>query len=183
MRNIHLVTLICSVFITVSVIFNYISNVKPSWDALIKQQKTINSESKRYGEKLRSLEQTVMSEWESAYQSVGNSDRVSLSKQLNIHNTALKPFHDVPSITANESIVNTIGGMQVNLGLRKVCFGQGVSGYVATGQSINSVVSAMRTLEKNTGTDFDQFTITSSKNGLKVNFYDLCVYLKDGVNS
>ena len=179
MLNLKLVSVIGALLVTSSIAINYIQTVKPVWESAIKQQTVINSESKRFGEKLRSLEDTVMKEWDTAYGIVGDSDRVSLSKKLNIRGTALIPTQDVPGITANESIVNNIGGIQVSLGLRKVCFGQGNSGYEAQGQSINSVVLAMRQLEQRAGTDFDQFTITSTKAGLNVNFYDLCVYLKE----
>lgn len=183
MLNLKLVSVIGAVLVSSSIAVNYFQAVKPVWEHAIKQQTVINSESKRYGEKLRSLENTVMKQWELAYSDVGDSDRVSLSKKLNIRGTELTPSQDVPGITANESIVNNIGGIQVSLGLRKVCFGQGNSGYEAQGKSINSVVSAMRQLEKRAGTDFDQFTITSTKSGLNVNFYDLCVYLKEDVKS
>lgn len=181
MLNINLISVIGAIAVTSSVIMNYFNNAKPVWENIIKQQEIVNSESKRYGEKLRSLEETVMKQWEYAFESVGNSDRVSLAKRLNIQGTSLIPRYDVPGITANESIVSSIGGNQVSLGLRKVCFGQGKAGYQADGRSINSVLAAMRELESKPGIDFDQFTISSSNSGLNVNFYDLCVYLKDEV--
>lgn len=183
MVNIRVLIIVSGLLVSVSMVSNYINNIKPQWESLIKQQAAINSESKRYSDKLRSLEKTVMAQWESAYESVGDSDRFSLSKQLNIKGTSLIPSKDVPNIKKNESIVSEIGGVQVPLGLRKVCFGQGYAGYEAKGQSIGSVVSAMREIEQRAGTDFDQYTVTSIDNGLKVNFYDLCVYLKEGRKS
>ena len=183
MVNIRLLVILAGLVLSTSMMVNYINNIKPVWEGLIKQQAAINSESKRYSDKLRSLEQTVMAQWESAYENVGDSDRVSLSKQLNVKGTSLIPTRDVPNITKNESIVSTIGGAQVPLGLRKVCFGQGYAGYEARGHSIGSVVSAMRDIEQRAGTDFDQYTVTSIENGIKVNFYDLCVYLKEAGKS
>lgn len=183
MVNIRVFIILAGLLVSISIVANYIKNIKPVWEGLIKQQAAINSESKRYSDKLHSLEQTVMSQWEGAYDSVGDSDRVSLSKQLNIKSTSLIPTRDVPNISKNESIVSTIGGAQVPLGLRKVCFGQGYAGYEAKGQSIGLVVSAMREIEQRAGTDFDQYTVTSIENGIKVNFYDLCVYLKEGSKS
>lgn len=183
MVNIRVFIILAGLLVSASMVADYINNIKPVWESLIKQQTAINSESKRYSDKLRSLEQTVMAQWEGAYESVGDSDRFSLSKQLNIKGTSLIPTRDVPNITKNESIVSTIGGVQVPLGLRKVCFGQSYAGYEAKGQSIGSVVAAMREIEQRAGTDFDQYTVTSIANGIKVNFYDLCVYLKEGAKA
>jgi len=171
---VYLLALCCSLYVA-----SHIPELDKMWDSKIQRQSVVVTEAEVYGQKLHALEGTIMQSWDKSFQELGNSDRVTLSRLLNIQGTALIPFSDVPQINSNERVVHQIGGQSVLLGLRKVCFGQGASGYSAKSHSFVNTIAAMKNLERQAAVDFDRFTISFDNQGLIINFYDLCLSMKE----